>query len=376
MVSSGIAYNDPYTKMMGYLDRGARMKSIEWNEYFELRSDGFHLLLPEVQKIRSLASALAMRLRNEIVIGDFAKASISIQTFFGMAQALEQHPCLIGNLVAIAIGHVAIKGIEEMIQQPGCPNLFWALSDMPIPLFNQRIAVGGEKIFLVSQFNKYLTTARPLTEREIEDFLKEFNEILKLEDQRGGTNPVVKSAKVRFALIASDEARMKKCREKLLKLGADVDVVKSMPQMQIAIIDEFDRYIVLRDEFFKAYMLPFYQAEPWLRKTDSEIKKSRDKGDIIGPVLLPAVWKTKLAQARIDQRIAQLRTIEAIRLYAKDHRGQFPETLAAMGLPLAIDPINGQELHYEVKDGVATLYGADTQQGELNNRKYIITNKK
>lgn len=372
-VASGIAYGDKYTKMMGYLDRGARMKSIEWNEYFEMRSDGFFLLIPEVQKIRLLASALMMRLRNEIVTGDFAKATVSIQTFFGIAQALEQHPCLIGNLVGLAIANFAIKGIEELIQQPDCPNFFWALCDLPTPLLNQRMAVGGEKIFLTSQFGRYLTTERSLNDREIDAFLTDMNELLKIEDQRGGVGSFIKSAKVRFGLAAADEARMKSCRDRLVLNGVDADVVKAMPSMQIAIIDEFDRYMVLRDEYFKAYMLPFHQAEPWLKKSDDELKKARTRGDIIGPALLPAVWKVKMAQARIDQRIAHLQTIEAIRLYAKNNGGKLPKTLDTTGLPMAVDPFNGKNLTYEVKDGVATLFGTDTRQGEINNRRFLIT---
>jgi hypothetical protein len=372
-IAGGIAYGDKYVKMMGYLDRGARMKSIEWNEYFELRSDGFYLLLPEVQKMRSLAAVLAMRMRNEIVTGEFYKASVSIQTMFGIAQALEQHPCLIGNLVGLSIANYAINGIEELIQQPGCPNLFWALCELPTPLLSPRMAIGGEKIFLTSQFGRFLTTDRPLTDREIESFLNEMDELLKPEDQRGGVSSFIKSAKVRFALAVTDESRMRSRRDRLVHNGVNADVVKAMPSMQIAIIDEFERYKVLRDEFFKAYLLPFHQAEPWLKKSDDESKKARTRGDIIGPALLPAVWQGKLAQARIDQRVAHLRAIEAIRLHAHQNGGKLPATLAATGLPLAVDPFNGKNLSYEVMDEVATLAGEDTRQGEINNRKFSIT---
>ncbi len=70
-----------------------------------------------------------------------------------------------------------------------------------------------------------------------------------------------------------------------------------MPAMQLAILDEFHRYEILRDEFFKAYNRPYPEAAPWIAKTEAEMKKTKEKGDIIGPALLPAVWKCKQAQA-------------------------------------------------------------------------------
>jgi hypothetical protein len=322
--------------------------------------------------MRTLAAALHMRLRNEIVTGEFHRATVSIQTFFGMAQALEQHPCLIGNLVSIAIVHMAIKSIEEMLEQPGCPNLFWALCDVPMPVVHQRIAVGGEKMFLLSSFEKYLTRERSLSDRELDKFLSEMNELLKMEDQRGGTAQIIKNARVRFALVVADVERIAKARTRLVAEGAKAEIVKEMPALQIAILDEAYRYEVLRDEFFKAYQLPYHQAAPWIAKTEEALVKAKTKGDIIGPALLPAVWKVKMAQGRIDQRMALLRAIEAIRLYAHQNGGKLPTSLAETGLPLAADPMTGADLSYSVKDNVATLFGADTKQGELNNRKYEI----
>jgi hypothetical protein len=371
-IRSGIAYPEKYTRMGGYLDKGARYKSIDWNEYFDLRKDGFYLLLPEVQKMRQLATVLRMRMRAETKGREFDKAVVTIQSTFGLAQALEQHPCLIGSLVALAIVEQARAGLEELVQQPGCPNLYWSLTDLPTPLISLRTAVGGERLFLISSYEKYLLTDRALSEREIDEFLGEMNELLKLEDQRGGLDSVIKNAKVRFALVAADGKRIDGVRKRLIAKGAKPDVVKSMPEMQLAFLDEFDRYEVLRDEFFKAYNRPYYEAAPWIAKTEAELKKAKEKGDIIGPALLPAVWKCKQAQARADQRFAMLRITEAIRLYAHGHKGELPATLADCGVPVPNDPFTGQPFTYVVNDGVATLHGGDPKQGEQAYRWYEL----
>jgi hypothetical protein len=33
--------------------------------------------------------------------------------------------------VGLAIVNIALQSVEEFIQQPGAPNLFWALTDLP-----------------------------------------------------------------------------------------------------------------------------------------------------------------------------------------------------------------------------------------------------
>jgi hypothetical protein len=372
MTSSGIAYDQKYTTMMGFLDKGARYKQIEWNEYDDLRKDGFYLLLPEVQKLRTLAAALHMRLRNEIVERQFARAAITIQTIVGIAQALEQHPCLIGNLVGIAILQVAASGLEEMVGQPGCPNLYWAITDLPSPIIHQRLAVGGEKIFLTSHFRPYLTTARVLSDKEIEAFLAEMNELLKFDESENRAGKVFRDARIRFGLIAADLKRIEVVRKRLIAAGADAATVKAMPAIQIAIQDEFHRYEILRDEFFKAYQLPYFVAKPFMKETEVALLKGKANGDIVGPAFLPAVWKTKQAQARVEMRFAAIRIVEAIRLHCHKH-GELPATLAATGLPMPVDPFHGTGFTYELRDGKAVLRCGDTGLGKNQNREYVLT---
>jgi len=72
---------------------------------------------------------------------------------------------------------------------------------------------------------------------------------------------------------------------------------------------------------------------------------------------VPALHKVRSAQGRLEQRIALLRHVEAIRMYAADHGGKLPEKLADAGVPLPPDPFTGQPFRYEVKDGTAHLRG-------------------
>jgi hypothetical protein len=60
--------------------------------------------------------------------------------------------------------------------------------------------------------------------------------------------------------------------------------------------------------------------------------------------------KTKLAQTRTDSIIAQLRTVEAIRLYAAANDGKPPRKLEDTGVPVPIDPFSGKPFDYHVED--------------------------
>ena len=63
------------------------------------------------------------------------------------------------------------------------------------------------------------------------------------------------------------------------------------------------------------------------------------------------------AQARLDQRIALLRHVEALRLYAAEHDGALPANLSEISVPLPDDPFTGKPFRYEVTGDTAHLRG-------------------
>ncbi len=64
-----------------------------------------------------------------------------------------------------------------------------------------------------------------------------------------------------------------------------------------------------------------------------------------------------LAQGRVDQRIALLRHVEALRLYAAEHDGTLPAKLCEVPVPLPVDPFTGKPFRYEVTGNTAHLRG-------------------
>ncbi len=59
----------------------------------------------------------------------------------------------------------------------------------------------------------------------------------------------------------------------------------------------------------------------------------------------------------MDQRIALLRHVEALRLYAAEHDGTLPAKLSDVSVPLPVDPFTGKPFRYEVTGNTAHLRG-------------------
>ena len=110
-------------------------------------------------------------------MGRFDDAIRTAQTMFAMSRHLGEHPTIIGDLVGIAIAATAIGPLEEMLGQPGCPNLYWALTNLPVPLIPLRTGVEGERTIVLAEFRD-LDDARPMDPAQIAKFIAHMDMIL------------------------------------------------------------------------------------------------------------------------------------------------------------------------------------------------------
>lgn len=92
-------------------------------------------------------------------------------------------------------------------------------------------------------------------------------------------------------------------------------------------------------------------------------------------IFLPAIQRICFLDARLARDIAMLRCIEAIRMYAADHGGKLPRSLAEItAVPLPTDPLNGGAFHYELAGGKAILESAiPPDGGPKDGLRYEIT---
>ena len=80
----------------------------------------------------------------QIADGKYDKAVRTLQTGYAFARHVAQGPVLVQGLVGDSIARMMSKQVETLIQQPGAPNLYWALALLPRPMIDLRLALEAE----------------------------------------------------------------------------------------------------------------------------------------------------------------------------------------------------------------------------------------
>lgn len=341
----------------------ARLDAVDWQILNQAKSEGVFLLLPDVQQMRMLTTVLKVRVRGEIARGEFDSAIQTLQTMFAIGRMFNEHPTLIGHLVGIAITTITVGAVDEMIQQPGAPNMFWALAELPNPFIDLRKGIQGEKLFLVKDF-EVLRKPITLTDAELKSISQRLDEIFKNESPR-------LRASEWYAKQAADEKAVQAARERLAKFGHKPDELAKLSAVQIAMMDDYARYQSDLDDCIKWVGFQYWQIP-------QDLGTNKEK---IGPLdeIRPSFNKVTFARARLQQLIAFTMTTEAIRAYAAEHDGKLPASLTDTKLPLPVDVYTGKPIEYEVKDGKAIVRGpAPGELGKIPayNRVHEITIKK
>jgi hypothetical protein len=143
----------------------------------------------------------------------------------------------------------------------------------------------------------------------------------------------------------------------------------------VILLDEKREYEVRRDDSMKLMNVPIWQVQTLA----AEIEKAHKAPTVFAETLAEGLYNVRKAQARLDQRIALLRHIEALRLYAADHHGSLPATLSNLAVPLPDDLTTGKPFRYEVIGTTAHLRGSPPMGEEKNagfNVHYEVTIQK
>jgi len=328
-------------------DRAARMDKPDWQLLLKAKSDGINLLLPDVQKMRSLATALQTRFKEEIAADRFDAAIVTAKTMFAMARHLEQNPTLIGDLVGMAIANVAIAPLEEMLERSGCPNLFWALTALPNPLVSLESGLQGERVLFFAEL-KDLDDQAAMTAPQIKKLTAHLDKIRSIASDSGKSEL---STRAWLDARINDESKLRTARERLVEAGLAADRLATFPADQIVLLDEKREYEARRDEAMRIMYFPALQV-----KTQIAALKY-PKEPILFDGFVPALINVRRAQARLEQRFDLLRHVEALRIYAAEHEGKLPSALKDISVPLPMDPFTGKPFRYRLNGGTAHLRG-------------------
>ena len=166
-----------------------------------------------------------------------------------------------------------------------------------------------------------------------------------------------------------DEKYMAAARKRLVEYGIAEERLAKFPADQVVLLDEKREYEVQRDDAIKLLNLPTWEALACLDKLPKA-----EPGLFTG--FNAAFQKVRQAQGRLEQRIALLRHVEAIRLFAADHDGKLPAKLADVSVPLPDDPFTGKPFAYRVDGDTAHLRGsppAGDEKSAAYNVRYEVT---
>jgi len=348
-------------------DWSARLDSLDWQTLEHIQNGGMETLPDELGPLQDLAAALQVRFRAEVAGRHFDDALRTAKTMFALGRHLGEHPTEVANLVGLWVAHLSLGTLEEMVQQPGCPNLYWALTDLPCPLVDLRKGVQGDRTLVAADLRSLHDDA-PMTETEMEKFVSHLSGVMGFAREQAGRAP--RSLRTRLQARVKDPERVRAARRRLVQAAYGPDLVKTFSATQVILtfsatqvilVDEKRDYEFHRDERMKLLAVPLWQIDSLAGSKERE-----PDADGLFADLLPHIIKLRRTQGRLEQQIALLRHVEALRLYAAEHDNKLPAKLSDITVPLPIDPITGKPFIYSVDGTIAHIRGSSLQGEEKN----------
>ncbi len=326
------------------LDLAARRDHCDWQLPLTER-DPITLLLPEVQEARQAGRLLAAKARLEIAEGRLDDAIRTLQTGFALGRHVAEGPTLVSGLVGMAICAQMCDQVQTLVEQPGAPNLYWALTWVPRPYVDLRRAIETEAHFIDLALPELRDVDNPRrSPAEWQALLDRLAE--KMQGWGEGPRP---GWQARLAFTALALKGYPTARDGLVREGRTREQVEAMPVPQVVAVYTMHTYAYYRDELFKWFAVPYPQAAAGIERAERLLAEARSREIVpLASVLLPAVGRVQASSARTDRRIAALRVIEALRMHAAAHDGRLPERMEDLTqVPVPLDPMTGQAFSYK-----------------------------
>lgn len=343
-----------YTAALRLARQAACREHCDW-EVPPVTFQSIQVYLPMVhlQRCREMAILLSIQFRLQLVEGHFEDAAETLQTGFALARHFCQGNMLIELLVGVAIDAIMFSRVEEWIQTPGSPNLYWALTALPPLQGNLRRSTEYEMNSLYRSFPRLSRLRREtLTAREADALV---NEIIDCLSKMLDMLPKEAVAFKKQVAAIPEGTMYPQARKHLIDLGRPAKEVDALPKPQVVLLWYVDQYDRAWDDVFKALTVPTWQARPLMEAAN---EKFRSSDNVFLTLLGPAVHKTWLASVRFERQLAGLRCAEALRLHAAKHEGKPPAKWRDITeVPLPIDPFTGKgfDTLYQMTDGRGIL---------------------
>ena len=285
---------DTYAAALRLAEEAATRDHCAW-DIPPFRLDHWDFPFAELQGCRELAQVLSVRCRLQLSEADFDGAAQTLRTGFALARHLGDSDTMIQALVGIAVAHVMFGHVEEWIQVPGSPNLYWPLAALPNPFIDVRRAMEFEFDNIDHAFpelRRVRKTARDPA--QVDAVVEELCALL----ARVETRPAPEW-QVRLAMAALAAKFYPDARRRLLDSGYPADAVDALSPVQVVLVEFLEQNDRHRDDVVKALSLPTWQAQAQLEAVTRRVNRLRSEfGNPFITLLFPAVAKVFEARVR------------------------------------------------------------------------------
>lgn len=356
----------PIESALHEVELGALRRDCDWQ--FEDRSEGIALLIPEIQESRSLVRFIALRVRLAVLDGRTDDAVHWLQVGMALARHVATGPTFIQNLVGQAIMGQLARPLQDLIEAPGTPSLYWALATMPRPWIDLGSALAWERIILEREVPAIRDADGPTWSLERarqvgDEILRKLAELgdnraLALVGEGTAAAPTVNQLVPRLGLAAIVARAYPAARSRLIADGRAEADVDAMPTLQVVMIDGYRQVRQARDDSTRWFGVPYWQSHGATETALSKLFEEKTSNPVIQlyAQLAPAVEQIRLAHVRGERQFAAFQAIEAIRLHAAAHGGELPTNLDAITeAPVPLDPATGKPFGYALQGSSAAL---------------------
>lgn len=324
---------------------------------------GFQFLLEETQESRGLARLLAVKARLEIAEHRFDDAIETLRIGNQLGSAVAKTPFLITGLVGLAIDGMLDDQVHALMEAPGSPNLYWALTELPRPQIDLRPSIEFELSFPFRVFPwlKNPETAQHSPEQWAEIISKGLQMAFSLDVPSDRAMPYWQAQLAATGLALRGYTRAK---QELIASGYERSKIEAMPVGQMLAIHEAALCHEIPDEIRKWTLVSISEGARRTHAAENQLIREHAFGPIarsretlpILSLLLPASPSAYDAMIRREVSVAADRVIEALRMQAAHDGGKLPASLAEITVvPVPNNPRTGQPFPYRLDGNRATL---------------------
>jgi hypothetical protein len=350
--------------LVSLLELGGRCQYCDWQP--PMRELGINTLLPHLNQTREMANYLTVRAVYFARNGNVSEALRLTKLEVELGSKIGQEQVLVSGLVGIGIVANAGVALHEVMIQPDCPNLYWALASLPRPMISLRNCLSGERIWIYGTFHEL--RADRIDDLSADGWHSVFKRMVDYSKQPG-----MAASSMAWA---NDQTVADEVKRNLPEAAAayaqahniSADQAEQLDPFKLVAWYWFEQCQDLQDDNFKLSSLPYPQAAAkWQQFADRYKQMVLDQPANPFLNIIPALAKAARTFVRSDRMLAALTDVEAIRSYAAANNGNLPDSLSSITDTPALDnPMTGKPFNYQVKGDTATLSDPQPSQFPLS----------